>query len=235
MKKLGVIGGMGSKATAYFYNLIVDYTEASSDQEHIEAIYLNHASMPDRTAAILSGNDQEVRELLIKDAVLLESLGASHIAIPCNTSHYFWREIQDSVNIPVINMIEEVINYVRSRNGGKIDKVGVLATDGTIKTKLYDEECERNSIEVVYPSEGHQKKVMDVIYSGVKSGKGVTGEELKEVVAELKLQGCDVVILGCTELSVLYKDVVDPYVVDALFVLAKKSIELSGKKFRSSR
>ncbi|MCD4811944.1 amino acid racemase [bacterium] len=229
-KKLGVIGGMGSKATAYFYNLVVDLTDAKSDQDHLEAIYLNHATMPDRTAAILSGEDKELRELLVKDALLLESLGASHIAIPCNNSHYFWKDMQDSVNIPVINMVAEVVKHINE--GKEVKKVGVLATDGTVQTDIYGMECRKNSIEVIYPNAKHQKKVMDVIYSGVKGGERVTGDELKEVVEDFKSQGCDIVILGCTELSVLYEDIQDPYVVDALSILAKRSIELSGKKLK---
>lgn len=231
-KKLGVIGGLGPKASSYFYDLIIDNTLAKSDQDHIDAIYLNHASMPDRTEAILSGNVEHLKELLIKDAQLLEGVGCSHIAIPCNTSHYFWKDIQDSVDITVINMIEEVINYIRILNGGTIDKIGVLATNGTVRTGIYDKEAERNDIEVVYPNQEHQNKVMEVIYDGVKSGKSVKITELDEVINDLKSQNCDAVVLGCTELSVLFKGDHDPYIIDALYPLARKSIELSGKLIR---
>ena len=87
-KKLGVLGGLGPKATAYFFNLVVDNTKADSDQDHIDAVYLNHASMPDRTRSILFNRIERLKELLIADAKLLQSLGVSYIAIPCNTSHY---------------------------------------------------------------------------------------------------------------------------------------------------
>jgi aspartate racemase len=231
--KLGVIGGLGPKASSYFYDLVIDNILAKSDQDHIDAIYLNHASMPDRTESILAGDVDNLRELLIKDALLLERLGCSHIAIPCNTSHYFWDDISKCVHIPVINMIKEVINYIRILNGGKVDKIGVLATNGTVKTGIYDKEASSNAIEVVYPNKNNQDKVMEVIYNGVKSGKPVKITDLDEVIEELKSKGCDAVVLGCTELSVLFKGDHDPYIVDALFPLAIRAIELSGKSVRA--
>ena len=84
-KKLGVIGGMGPKASAYFYNLVVDLTEAKVDQDHIDAIYINHASMPDRTKAILSNQTELLQELLIEDARLLEKW----VLLYCYNMQYF--------------------------------------------------------------------------------------------------------------------------------------------------
>ena len=72
-KKLGVLGGLGPKATAYFFNLVVDNTKADSDQDHIDAVYLNHASMPDRTRSILFNRTERLKELLIADAKLLKA------------------------------------------------------------------------------------------------------------------------------------------------------------------
>lgn len=228
---LGVLGGLGPKATAYFFELLVDNTVASFDQDHINAIFLNHSTTPDRTEAILSGKYKRLRESLIKDCQFLEKAGASFIAIPCNTSHYFWSDINDSVSIEVINMIEEAINYIRRRNG-EVRKIGVLATDGTVKTGLYDNECAKQDVEVIYPSIEFQNTVMEVIYSGVKGGNRVEITKLDNCIDYLKEQGCDGVILGCTELSVLFKGCKEPYVTDALYALAKKAIILSGKKVK---
>ncbi len=230
IKKLGVIGGLGPKATAYFYNMIVDNTVAKKDQEHIEAVYLNHASMPDRTESILSNDTKELRELLIKDAQLLETLGCSHIAIPCNTSHYFIDEIQVSVNIPVINMIDETIQYIKRKYGNNVEKIGVLATNGAREVKVYDKFAEKQGVQIMYPNLESQRKVMEVIYDGVKAGKEVSPSELDNVILELVSQGCRAVILGCTELSVMFENHSNEYVVDALYPLALKSIHLSGKE-----
>jgi len=91
---------MGSLATAHFFRRIVECTEAATDQEHLDIIILNHARIPDRTEAILSKRHEPYLSLITKDAKELEKLGAENIAIPCNTSHYFYDEIQGSVKIP---------------------------------------------------------------------------------------------------------------------------------------
>ncbi len=232
-KILGVIGGLGPKATAYFYNLVIDSTKADVDQDHIDAIYLNHASMPDRTRAILFKKTDELKRLLIEDAKLLESLKVSHIAIPCNTSHSFYDEVQNSVNIPVINMIDEAIKYVKEKYPETI-KIGVLATNGTREMRIYDKYAESNSVEIVYPSSVGQDLVMRAIYEGVKAGKYVNPSELDSVINELKGKGCDAVILACTELSVIFNEINNPFIIDALKVLASKSIVLAGKQLKGN-
>lgn len=232
-KKLGVIGGLGPKATAYFYNLVIDNTKADVDQDHIDAIYLNHASMPDRTRAILFKKTDELKRLLIEDAKLLESLEVSHIAIPCNTSHTFYDEIQGSVNIPVINMIDEAIKYVKGKFP-EIVKIGVLATNGTREMRIYDKYAENNSVEILYPSSLGQDLVMKAIYDGVKAGKKIEPSDLDSVIKELEDRGCGAFILACTELSVIFESVNNPFIVDALKVLALKSIVLAGKQLKEN-
>lgn len=74
-KKLGVIGGMGAEATSYYFQQLVAHTQAEKDQDHIDTIILNHASLPDRTKSILKGNTEKLLNKLTKDAQLLEQLG----------------------------------------------------------------------------------------------------------------------------------------------------------------
>ena len=90
MGKLGVIGGMGPEATAFFYEEVIAHTDASRDQEHLDMVIISQASMPDLTHAILTGSDTRLLEVMREDARALESLGCTCIAIPCNTSHYFY-------------------------------------------------------------------------------------------------------------------------------------------------
>ena len=93
LKKLGVIGGMGPEATSFYYARVIARTKAESDQEHINMIILSHATMPDRTQAILTGNKLPFLKAITQDARDLEMLGVENIAIPCNTSHYFLEDI----------------------------------------------------------------------------------------------------------------------------------------------
>jgi aspartate racemase len=115
LKKLGVSGGMGPKATALFYDGVIDHTVAETDQEHIDMVILNKTDIPDRTEAIISGNGQEVIKALVDCAVVLEKLEVSAIATPCNTAHFYIKEIQDSVNVRIINMVESSVRYARER------------------------------------------------------------------------------------------------------------------------
>ena len=113
--KLGILGGMGPQATQVLYQWILDRTDADSDQEHVPAVILSDTSMPDRTEAILSGNTAEVKDRLIKDARLLQSCGCGCIAIPCNTSHYFWEDIQAAVDIPVLHMPRMAVEVLKEQ------------------------------------------------------------------------------------------------------------------------
>ena len=122
-KKLGIIGGLGPAASVFFYNRITEHTVASCDQEHLDIILLSHATLPDRTAVIESGEDEELIRLLDEDLKTLESLGVSNIAIPCNTSHYFYDQMQSCVSIPIIHMIHESVRYA-SENRPNVKKIG---------------------------------------------------------------------------------------------------------------
>ena len=223
---------MGPEATADFFNRIIEKTDASSDQEHIDMIILNHCSIPDRTKIIESKNYELFISQIVQDAKLLEEKGVKAIAIPCNTAHFFYNEIQSRINIPIINMVEESVKYVIQNYNG-IKKVGIMATDGTIKSKIYNDECKKYGMEVVLPSEKNQKVLMGIIYNEIKKeGKGNLNAFM-EVVSELKEKGCNAIIIACTELSYFKKNCDIPkYCVDAMDTLVTKSIEISGKKIR---
>lgn len=136
--KLGVLGGMGPQATQVFYQYVLDRTEASCDQEHLPALILSDTGVPDRTASILTGNTEPMYQRLLADARLLEECGCTVIAIPCNTSHYFADRLQGEISIPLIHMPREAVG-VLAELGEK--KVGILATDGTVQTGIYQKEC----------------------------------------------------------------------------------------------
>lgn len=231
-KKLGIIGGVGPAASAFFYNRITEHTEASCDQEHLDILLFSHATLPDRTAAIKDGNDTELVELLRKDVKMLESLGAANIAIPCNTSHYFFDKVQSAVSVPLINMIHESVRYA-AEHYKNVQKIGIMATDGTIQTRLYHKECESFGIIPFHPSKERQIDVMSLIYDDIKRGKAADVSKFSRVMEEFTANGCDVVILACTELSVYAEthDVPD-ICLDAMDVLVRESIRRSGATYK---
>lgn len=232
LKKLGVIGGMGPEATSFFYARIIARTKAASDQEHIDMVILSHATMPDRTQAILTGEKAAFLKAVTKDAKDLEKLGVSNIAIPCNTSHYFLKEIQAATKVPIINMVEESVRYVIEAHPD-VKKIGIMGTDGTIQAGTYHHACERRGIAAAVPHEEVQQDVMSLIYDDIKGGK--TGDRAKfdRAYEDLMRQGCDAVILACTEISV-FKEYypVPANCVDAMDVLVQESILRSGAELR---
>lgn len=227
-KLLGVLGGLGPMSTAYFYEMITEHTEAKCDQDHIDMVISSSATTPDRTGYILGNSDENPAYRMIEDAKKLVSFGADVIAIPCNTAHYFYSEVQENISVPIIHIIYETVKYCKSLGDSKI---GIMATDGTVLSNTYQRIADEFGIECIVPSSANQQRVMDIIYNSVKQGKAVDMREFNIVSRELTKAGCDRIILGCTELSLIKRDHgLDSFYIDALEVLALRSIQYCGKK-----
>lgn len=229
MKRLGVIGGLGPLASAYFLELLTEMTDSSSDQDHIETILFSRPNIPDRTAYLLGKSSESPLPLMIDTAEFLEASGADMLCAPCVTSHAFFDELEKAVKIPCINMVKETAEHL-SENG--VETVGVLATSGTVKTELFQSECEKHGIKTVLPSENRQADVMHLIYRNMKAGLPPETDRFFAVSDELFSKGCDALILGCTELSLLKRTTKLPHCLDTLEVLARKAVILSEKSLK---
>ena len=230
--RLGVLGGMGPQATNTFYQFMIDRTDAQSDQEHVNALILSDSGMPDRTAAILSGRKEreEVWRRLLDDAKLLEQAGCTCIAVPCNTSHFFLDRVQEYIGIPILHMIRETAQLLASQG---LKRPGILATDGTIQTGLYQKEFSAAGIQAVTPSPEAQTLVMSLIYDDVKAGRDGDPQKFAAIHRDLLSQGCDCGVLACTELSVFAdKHHLPPFYTDAMAVLAERAVEACHKPLR---
>ncbi len=230
-KILGVLGGMGPLATAYFLKITVEKTVAQTDQEHIPMVVYNHTSIPDRTAFILDNTKDNPIPILTQDAKKLEANGVCAIAMPCNTAHFFFEEIQKAVKVPVLHIVDETVKHIVTRDK-TAKKIGILATSGTLHSGVYQDFCTRHGVQAVIPTKEVEDMLMDIIYNKIKTGQKVTLKEFLSVIDYMRELGCDYVVLGCTELSVIKNDLnlTRSDVVDSLEVLAKRSIELCGKQ-----
>ena len=230
-QRLGILGGMGPQATQDFYQRILDRTDASCDQEHLPTLIWSDTSMPDRTAAILGGDVEGCYRRLLDGARLLERGGCTALAIPCNTSHYFADRLQGELHIPLIHMIRETVSAIRAM--GKTT-VGILATDGTVRTGIYQQALEAAGLTPVTLPAQLQRVVMSIIYDEIKKGETGSREKFGEIDAYLRQAGCDCAILGCTELSV-YRSLhsLPPYYIDAMEILAEQAILRCGKALRN--
>lgn len=228
---LGVIGGMGPLATETFYRLLTEHTAASRDQEHINVLILSHASMPDRTSAILSGEIEPVRRVMLEDALFLQKSGCKALVVTCNTAHYFVDLIAPELQIPVLHMVKETAEEAVRKSGGR--PIGVLATDGTLKTGLYQKALEEAGGQYCYPPEEIQRVVMSVIYDEVKAGRPTSPERWRTIEEAMERKGCGRLILGCTELSCLRERLsLDQRYIDPLDVVARKAVVFMGGRLR---
>lgn len=229
---LGIIGGMGPMASALFYDMISSKTDASCDQENLDLILLSHAGMPDRTGAILSKDEvqiEAVRSKLLTDAMFLQNSGCTAIAVTCNTAHYFVNMIEDELDIPFIHLIRETAEAVASEFGAK--KVAVLATDGTIETKLYQDELSKRGVIAFTPKAEVQALVMHEIYDCIKSGKPADEEIWQKIEEYVKAEGCEAAVLACTELSVVRKELsLGSFYFDPMDIMAERCLDFYEKR-----
>ncbi|HCM13021.1 MAG TPA: aspartate racemase [Lachnospiraceae bacterium] len=232
MKKLGVIGGLGPLATEYFYSLINKMTDANRDQDHIEMIIYSKPSIPDRTGYILGKSKENPIIPMIEVGRILGELGVDYIAIPCITGHNFYEVLASEIRVPIIHMVKETAAYLNSQG---IKSVGIMATEGTIYSKLFQTELAQYGIAAVVPTRGKQEYVNTLIYDNLKVNIAPDMDKFAAISDELWQMGAEVNILGCTELSLIKRDYpLGPNYLDAMEVLAMKSIELCGARVKES-
>lgn len=230
-KKIGIIGGMGAAASCLFYKYVTDMTEVSCDQEHLNMIILSDASMPDRTQAILAGDYDEVEKKMLGDALTLQNCGCEAIGVTCNTAHFFVDRIGDRLSIPIIHMIDRTARHIsEKKNSGR---TAILATDGTIRTGLYQKRLEKYGAEPFILPEDMQKIVMYEIYERIKKGLPCDRAAWKKLDTFIRETGCAGAVLACTELSVIKDEIkLGDFYVDPMRILAKEVILYGGKKLK---
>lgn len=229
--EIGVIGGMGPMASELFYKMVTEHTQASCDQEHINMIILSDASMPDRTGAILSGDYEAPRRQLLEDAMFLQNSGCKAICVTCNTSHFFIDMIQPELDTPILHMIRLTVENLKEICPN--EKIGIMATDGTVQTGLYQKILEEKGFDWYAPEPDIQKEVMYQIYDRIKSGKPYDADSWARITEAYKAVGCGRVLLACTELSVIKSDEkLDDWYVDPMLELARAAIEYSGRTWK---
>lgn len=233
---LGVVGGVGPAATVDFMGKVVKNTPAGCDQDHIRMVVEQNPRIPDRTAHLLHGKTDPSLALLAT-CRRLQGEGAAAIAIPCNTAHAFVARIQPQLDIPIVNMLAETVAHIR-RTHGADTPVGLLATEGTLTSRVYHDAADVIGLALIVPEPPFQALVTDAIFGerGVKAGfaAGLCKEQLLGAVAHLAQRGARVVILGCTELPLImpHADVcvqgaATVAFVDPTEVLAVKCVQLA--------
>ncbi len=224
---LGILGGLGPMSTVYFCELLNKHTAATRDADHIDMLISSRATTPDRTAYILDKNAPDPLPVMLAEAHRLEAAGVDLIVVPCNTAHYFYDGLAQGCRTPILNIIDETTTHL-VRTGVKT--FGLLATVGTIQSGAYERFCSPRSLTCLTPTQEEQAVIMDIIFGQIKQNKPVDMLAFDGVVNSLRSRGCEKIVLGCTELSLLKKQGLDDELfVDSLDVLAHRTILACGK------
>lgn len=206
--KLGIIGGMGSVAAAYFFKRLVELTPATTDQDYVETFIHNNTAIPDRTQGILYGGPTPAPELH-RSVKILNEMGADYIVIACMTSHYFIPELQKQSRAVIIDGIAETVRFVATVHPS-IKSVGILASTGNIKMSLFQDKFRAAGIKpLVFDDQDQETYFMEPIYRewGIKAGH-ITGkprERFLEGARKLIDAGAEAIIGGCSEVPLVLK------------------------------
>src|SRR3984885_10245044 len=219
---VGIIGGMGPEATVDLMRRVIAKTPASDDQDHVHLIVETHPNIPSRIAHLIEGTGTDPTPELIRIAVNLQRAGADALAIPCNTAHAYAHSIRRAVSIPLLDMVTLTVDQIAfSRRSAR---VGLLASTAVHATELYSRAFSAQGIETVLPA--RQDEVMSLI-KAVKSGE--TGLEIQASLARTAhdlANHADVLLIGCSELSVIAAGITAPF-VDSLDVQAQAIVDFA--------
>jgi aspartate racemase len=224
---LGILGGMGPLAGVELQKKIIELSPAQKDQDHLKMVCYTNPHINDRTVCLANGEDFSLS--IATSLNQLKIFGAAVGVIACNTAHAQIEQIQDQSSLPLVNLVEETVKSLMVNFSGA-KKIGLLATDGTIQSGVYDKYLKEYGLEIILPDKKMQEIIMQLIYSNTGLKLGFVDSQinifvLNALVNDLYTKGADAVILGCTELSLLELD--DNKTIDPLKVVALKVIEMA--------
>ena len=213
---IGILGGMGTQAGLDFCNKLAVLNRGKIDQEYPLFLLYNKSNIPGRPESIGSQTKNilnkstnktsrekynKVLKSLLKGCKLLERNKCKFIVIPCNTAHYWFDDLQNKINIPIVNMPKEVFKFTKKKCK-KNSKVGLLATEGTLKTGVYKKFFDKD-YQLIEPSQQIQKLSVNKAIKLVKMGNvKAAAKAIKPAIDSLIKMKCKKIILGCTELPI---------------------------------
>jgi aspartate racemase len=231
--RIGIAGGMGPLAGVYLQQLIIEATPASKDQDHFQVVCFTNPHVPERMRSLAEDGGRRYADSVRATALLLASAGATHIVIPCNTAHARLAEIQRGVDLPIVNMVGLAVHALLDQHGGG-HRVGLLVTVGTSNERVYEKAVPDAPLEWMLPDDDDQRRVSDAILAiKVNEERRVAGD-LLDVARALVRRGADILMVGCTELSMCL-DALEPAgvpLIDPLRVVARHLVDIGLERRR---
>ncbi len=196
---IGILGGMGTQAGLDFCNKLAKFYRGKLDQDYPMFVLYNKSNTPRRPENLKKYN--KILKELVSGCKMLEKNKCKFIVMPCNTAHYWHKDVQKKINIPLLSMPKEVFLHT-NKACKKNSKIGILCTEATLKTKIYNKYFDKK-FNLISPNKSMQKKSVNKAINFVKMGKVKDAEKiLKPAVNYLIKQKCKKIILGCTELPI---------------------------------
>lgn len=229
-KIVGIIGGMGPEATVDLMSRIIKATPALDDGDHIRMFVDNNPKIPSRIKALIDGTGQSPLSCLQGMARRLESLGVDFLVMPCNTAHYYHRDIQVAITTPLLDMVELSARAVIKQNPD-LKKVGLLASTAVIYLKIYERRFAQKKVSLVTPTDIYQSQIMDAIKKIKTSNFGdEVVEPIQSAADNLIENGAEVLLVACTELSIIGRQVRSTVkIFDSAQILAESVIREARK------
>ena len=213
---IGILGGMGTQAGLDFCNKLTILYRGKIDQEYPLFLLYNKSNIPGRPESIgvqtrnlsnrITNKKSKKKYLLVLKSLLngctlLKKSKCKFIVIPCNTAHYWYDDLQKKINLPIINMPKEVFNHTKKKCKNN-SSIGLLATEGTIRTGVYNKFFDKN-FKLIYPNSKTQINSVNKAIKFVKMGKvKAANKVIKPAIDYLIKKKCKKIILGCTELPI---------------------------------
>ena len=196
---IGILGGMGTQAGLDFCSKLAKLNRGKSDQNYPIFLLYNKSNIPDRKQNLKKYS--KVLKSLVFGCKFLQKNKCKFISIPCNTAHYWYEDLKKKINLPIINMPQEVYNHTK-RYCKKNSSIGLLATEGTVKTGIYNKFFDQK-YNLIYPNQQIQKNSVNTSIELVKMGNvKAANKKIKPAIDYLIRKKCEKIILGCTELPV---------------------------------
>ena len=196
---IGILGGMGTQAGLDFSTKLAKLYRGKLDQKYPLFLLYNKSNVPKRLAQKKSY--KRVLKSLLDGCLFLQKNKCKFIAIPCNTAHHWCKDLNKKLRIPIISMPNEVFNYTK-KNCSHKSKIGILATESTLKTRIYNEIFEKK-YSLIMPTKVLQTNCVNKAIDYVKKGKVKEAEKvIKPAINFLLKNKCKKIILACTELPV---------------------------------
>lgn len=235
MKTLGILGGVGPQTTAEIYQAIINSIKNNNGKKYPPIIIYNLPfPFEIENKAIIQGiGSEKMIPYLIAGAKILEKSGVNFGILPCNTLHKYLKEIRQSVNFPFLSILEETVLVLKNL---KVKKVGILASETTVKSRFYEEMLKNEKINILYPT-SHEQKIVNNIIVGLLNGtkNDSQKEKIQTVCRSLQKQGAEVILLACTDLQLICREIkTDLSIIDTTKIIINASIREMTKDQKSA-